>query len=217
MTIARPDRRAALKARHRAAIVSAARQLLEEQGSPAFSVDDLAARADVARRTVFNHFASLDDVLLTVCADVLAVVVDEFLASVERTPVGDGSRASMFDEIATAVDEADLPTAIMTIARIIGVPGEADERANALADAAFGRVGGRLLEEVARRNPGVDPLDAELLVGSLMNGVAVIAKHWIVRTDAVRTDAVLDEASRAEWKRLLTRLFDGVRSGYMPT
>jgi AcrR family transcriptional regulator len=212
VTLARPDRRAELKARHRAAIIAAARELLEEQGSPTFSVDDLAARADVARRTVFNHFASLDDVLLTVCADVLAVVVDEFLASVERTPVGDGSRASMFDEIAAAVDESDLPTAIATIARIIGVPGESDERANALADAAFARVGGRLLDEVARRNPGVDPLDAELLVGSLMNGVAVIAKHWIVRTDAV-----LDDASRAEWKRLLGRLFDGVRSGYMPT
>lgn len=61
------DRRAALKAKHRAAILQAARDLVDERGGREFSVDDLAARADIARRTVFNHFASLDEVLLAVC------------------------------------------------------------------------------------------------------------------------------------------------------
>jgi len=51
------DRRAALKAKHRAAILQAARDLVDERGGRGFSVDELAARADVARRTVFNHFS----------------------------------------------------------------------------------------------------------------------------------------------------------------
>ncbi|MGW6228038.1 helix-turn-helix domain-containing protein, partial [Cellulosimicrobium cellulans] len=64
------DRRAALRARHRRAIVDAAASLMEENGGARFTVDELAARADVARRTIFNHFASLDDVVVEVCEDV---------------------------------------------------------------------------------------------------------------------------------------------------
>ena len=210
MTTAPIDRRAALKARSRAAILDAARALVLEHGGPRFSVDELAERADVARRTVFNHFASLDEVLLTLCAETLAVIVDDFLASVARTSVGDGSRASMLDELADALHASDLPAAIATMVRLIGAPVGA--QADDLADAAFARVGDRLLQEVARRHPSTDALDAELLVGSLMNGVAVIARHWIVRTDAR-----LDAAARAEWDQLLARLLHSLRSGYLPT
>ena len=205
------DRRAALKARHRAAILAAASALVEERGGPGFGVDELAARADVARRTVFNHFASHDDVLLTFCTDALTVVVDDVLASVASTPMGDGSRSAMLDELAAALFASDLPTAIAAVVRITG-SGEVDERTRPLADLAFARVGERLLQEVARRHPAADALDAALLVGSLMNGVSVIALHWIARTGAA-----LDPASRAEWEQLLTRLLHSLRSGYMPT
>ena len=109
------DRRAALKAKHRAAILQAARDLIDERGGRDFSVDDLAARADIARRTVFNHFASLDEVLLAVCEQELSVIIDRFLADMARTPVGDGSRASMFDELESAARGADLAPAIASM------------------------------------------------------------------------------------------------------
>jgi TetR/AcrR family transcriptional regulator, regulator of autoinduction and epiphytic fitness len=202
------DRRAALKARHRAAILAAARALIEERGGPAFGVDELADRADVARRTVFNHFTGLDDVLLTVGEEVLDVVVEDFLAQVAATPVGSGDRSAMFDELAQGLRSSDLPAAIAAIVRILGGQNVIGGR---LQTAAFARVGTRLLAEVARRNPGADPLDAELLVSSLISGITVIAQHWIART-AGRTDA----AARTEWDRLLTRLLDSIRSGYLP-
>jgi TetR/AcrR family transcriptional regulator of autoinduction and epiphytic fitness len=69
-------------------------------------VDELAERADVARRTVFDHFAPVDDVLLAVCAETLAVVVDDFLDSVSRMRGSDGGRASMFDELAAGSPSA---------------------------------------------------------------------------------------------------------------
>jgi TetR/AcrR family transcriptional regulator of autoinduction and epiphytic fitness len=209
---AEPDRRTALKARHRAAILDAARGLIDEQGGPGFGVEELAARADVARRTVFNHFASLDEILLTLCADALDVIIDEFIqAATASTPVGDGSRAALFDEVSQMLRQSDLPSAIASITRILGEPDADDPKGRALSDEAFARAAERLLQEVLRRNPGVDALDAELLVTSLMSGLIVIAKHWVLGT-GVR----LDETGRAEWQRLLTRLTDSVRSGYAP-
>ena len=75
---ATPDRRTELKARYRQAILDAADSLICERGKPQFSVDELAERADVSRRTVFNHFSSLDDVIMTTCTQVLRATVDEF-------------------------------------------------------------------------------------------------------------------------------------------
>ncbi|MFJ3383645.1 MULTISPECIES: TetR/AcrR family transcriptional regulator [unclassified Curtobacterium] len=206
------DRRAALKAKHRAAILQAARDLVEERGGRGFSVDELAARADVARRTVFNHFSSLDEVLLTVCEEVLSVIIDRFLADMANTPIGDGSRSSMFDEIESAARGADLARAIVQMKSIIGEPDDvADARAAILTQTAFARVTERLRVEVRRRHPAADALDAALLVESLMSGIVVIAEHWL-QTTGPR----LDQEALDDWDALLARLVHSVRSGYMP-
>ncbi|WP_432994660.1 TetR/AcrR family transcriptional regulator [Dactylosporangium sp. CA-233914] len=204
-------RREALKARHRAAILGAARSLIDERGGAHFSVDELAERADVARRTVFNHFASLDDVLLTLGTEVLSVLVDDFLAQVAAAPVGDGSRASMFDELARTLRAADLVGAVVAIIAIVGVPGPDDGRSQVLTHTAFRRIAGALAAEVTRRYDAADPLDVELMVSSLTSGIVVIVGRWIALTSGV-----LDEAARAVWDDLLTRLLDNIRNGYLP-
>ena len=207
-----PGRRAALKERHRAAILAAAHDLVEERGGPRFNVDELAERADVARRTVFNHFASIDEVLLALSADALEVIIDEFIAAVAASPVGDGSRASMFSELAEMLQHADLPSVIASLSRILGDPDGDDARGRALTDETFTRAAERLLHEVARRYPEADTLDTEVLVGSLMNGVFVISKRWLGQSGG-RTDDV----TRADWDHLLARLTDTLRSGYLPS
>lgn len=206
-----PDRRAALKERHREAILAAAHDLVIERGGPRFSVEELAERADVARRTVFNHFASIDEVLLALSADTLEVIVDDFIAAVAARPVGNGSRASMFDELADMLRNADLPSVISSLSNILGVPDGDDARGRALTGETFARAAERLLLEVARRYPQAESLDAELLVGSLMNGIVVIAKRWLAGSGG-RTDV----AAREDWDLLLTRLTDTIRSGYLP-
>ena len=205
------DRRAALKARHRSAILQAARDLIDD-GHGDFSVDELAARADVARRTVFNHFGSLDEVVLAVCEQELSVIIDRFLVDIAETPVGDGSRASMFDELESAVRGADLAPAIAGMYRILGKPGRDEPKAAVLSQTAFSRVTERLRDEVMRRYPAADALDAALLVESLMSGIVVIADHWL-RHDG----PALDQTSLDAWDALLSRLVHSVRSGYMPT
>ncbi|GAA4664494.1 TetR/AcrR family transcriptional regulator [Frondihabitans cladoniiphilus] len=207
-----PDRRAALKARHRSAILAAARELVDERGGPQFTVDELAERADVARRTIFNHFASLDEVLLRLCGDALDVLIDDFVATVAAAPVGEGTRASLFDDIASSIRSTDLPGAIASITIVFGPPDPDDPRGRALSDEAFARVAARLLDEVVPRNPGVDRLEAEILVGSLINGIIVVAGHW-VRSTGIR----LDDEGRDAWQGLLTTMIESVRSGYRPT
>ena len=119
MSIA-PDRRAELKARHRQAILDAADSLIRERGKPHFSVDELAERANVSRRTVFNHFASLDDVIMMTCTQLLSAVVDEFRAATNAMPQGDGSIEALFDRITTALSAIDLPTVVAYLCGVLG-------------------------------------------------------------------------------------------------
>ncbi|WP_123944539.1 TetR/AcrR family transcriptional regulator [Frondihabitans sp. PhB161] len=204
-----PDRRAALKARHRAAILHAARSLVAERSGPFFSADELAERADIARRTVFNHFASIDEILLTLCAEILDVIIDDFVSAVATRPVGADTLLALFDEITASLESTDLPATIASIGSLLGAPDVDDPRGDTLSDEAFTRVAERLLVEASRRHPGVDDLDVEILVHSLMSGVLVIAKRWVLLC-GVR----LDDDSRSQWRHLLNRLTSTLRSGY---
>ena len=55
------DGRGVLRLQRRDAIVDAARGLAAAHGSDGFTVDQVAQVAGVSRRTVFNHFATVDD------------------------------------------------------------------------------------------------------------------------------------------------------------
>ncbi|WP_329108715.1 TetR/AcrR family transcriptional regulator [Micromonospora sp. NBC_01699] len=204
-----PDRRAALKARHRRAILDAAKALIVEGGTARFSVDQLAERADVSRRTVFNHFVSIDDVVTTVCTEVLAVVIDNFRAQVTATPAGTGSRTAMFDTVSAALRATDVAGTITFLWRALGGFGTGDPRPHQIVQATFSRTTVDLARELADRNADLDPLEAELLVSSLMHGTEVIAQHWLAATGAAT-----DEAARTLWNELLERLIENIRTGY---
>ncbi|MFB9235594.1 TetR/AcrR family transcriptional regulator [Plantactinospora siamensis] len=204
-----PDRRTALKARHRRAILDAARALISDGGTARFSVDELADRADVARRTVFNHFASVDDVVTTVCTEVLGVVIDRLRDQITAGAAGSGSRSSMFESVAAALRATDVPGTIAFLWRALGGFSAADPRPKQIFQATFSRTTAALAREVAERNPNLDPLEAELLVSSLMHGTEVIAELWLTETGAAT-----DEAARARWHDLLDRLIDSTRKGY---
>ena len=205
-----PDRRADLKARHRSAILDAADALIRERGKPQFSVDELAQRADVARRTVFNHFSSLDDVIMTTCTRVLSDAVDEFRAA-SATTVGDDSGATLFAQVTTAVKTMDLPTVVAYLWGVLSDEGD-DGRSQTALQNVFTRTTEQLSIEIAASTSELDELEVAILVSSLMNGIAVICHHWIARTGAA-----LDAQSREVWAQLLDRLITAVATGYSTT
>lgn len=203
-----PDRRAALKARHRQAILDAADSLIRERGKPQFSVDELAERADVSRRTVFNHFASLDEVIMLTCTRVLSDAVDEFRDATAATLASDGSPVSVFADIVNVVRGMDLPAVIAYLWGVLAVEDD-DVRTHRPLDYVFSRATAELAADMAGRGGDDDAFEVEILVSSLMNGVAVAAREWIMRTGAS-----LDPSSRAAWDELFDRLILAVRNGY---
>lgn len=205
-----PDRRAELKARYRLAILDAADALIRERGKPQFSVDELAERADVSRRTVFNHFASLDDVIMTTCTRVLSAAVDEFRAATASYPAGDVSLVALFEQITTAIRAMDLPPVVAYLAGVLGAESEDGRSPHSLGD-VFTRATEQLAVEIAGRASAIDDFEVAILVSSVMNGVAVVSGHWLTRTGGA-----LDASSRQVWRDLLDRLISTIRIGYAP-
>ncbi|MBE7701289.1 TetR/AcrR family transcriptional regulator [Oerskovia sp. Sa1BUA8] len=211
MSLPTVDRRAALKARHRRAIVDAAAALIGESGGTSFSVDELAERADVSRRTVFNHFASLDDVVTEVCSEVVGAALDRLDAIASDEPDEHGGRpdVALFDEVADALRSTDFVTPLAYLTRVLGDTGGPSPRRAYTLIKVFADVSMRLTAALAESHPDADPFDVELLIGSLMSGLIVIYLRWVDVTGAVD-----DPASREAWTALLERLLDATRTGH---
>ncbi|MFL1380946.1 MULTISPECIES: TetR/AcrR family transcriptional regulator [unclassified Nocardiopsis] len=193
------DRREALKSRHRRAIIDAAAALTAERGDTGFTVDQLAERADVSRRTVFNHFRSLDDVLLEVFGRMLDEIVDGIGANLD-----DGE--NIFDSLADAIRGTDLLTPITRLKHFVG---DAPSGRAALFERAMTDVGTQLAAIVMRRHPQADPLVVDLMCGAIIGGGAVIVGHW----ERI-TGGRLDDGSRRVWSELLERILTVTRDGY---
>ena len=216
MTEPATDRRAALKERSRQAIVRAAAELMDETGGTAFTVDELAERADVSRRTVFNHFASLEDVFAEVCAEVLGELIEKLAVPIDTAARTDGTSAepgpAMLDELAEVVRSTDLVTPMAYLTRTLGgTDAGGPWRAN-LLNRALTEVGEGLTGVLRRRHPEADELDLQLLVSAFTGGVLVCHLHWWERTGAAD-----DDASRAVWTELLDRLIHQLRTGFAST
>lgn len=175
-----------------------------------FTVDQLAERADVSRRTVFNHFSSLDDIVLEVFGEMLESILDDiesgFDTEVSTRP------GAMFDEFAEAVRSTDLVTPITRLKRMLARGGhEPSPSQAALFESAISDVISRLVTIVLHRHPEADPLVVDLMCGGLVSGGVVVVRHWERATGGVDT-----EGSRRTWTELLDRMISVNRDGYGP-
>ncbi|HJX78642.1 TetR/AcrR family transcriptional regulator [Glutamicibacter sp.] len=200
------DRRTETKARHRRSIIDAAASIMRNRLTSDFSVDELAQAADLSKRTLFNHFASLDEVVIEVFGNELGEVVER-LAS--HTPPGE-SRESIFDELATTLRSTDLVSPMVYLTQVLGSeePVLSPRQAH-MAARAFTAISERLTGQMLQRHSGSDPLLVQLLVSSLTNGLLVIYTHWVSTLGAVDTPE-----SRNLWAQLLERLIDSLRTGF---
>jgi TetR/AcrR family transcriptional regulator, regulator of autoinduction and epiphytic fitness len=199
------DGRTLLKQRHRRAILDAAAALMEETGGTDFGVDRLAERAEVSRRTVFNHFASIDDIVIEVTGEILSGLIDRF-------QLGE-PRESLYDEVADAIRGTDLVEPMAYLTRVLGGDEPVDaatEPAHAvILSRASSQVSERLVSQILDRRPDTDELTVRLLAGALMSGLVELNRRW-----HAETGASVDDASRAAWSRLLEHLLDTTRRGY---
>ncbi|GAB3734839.1 TetR family transcriptional regulator [Nocardiopsis nanhaiensis] len=211
------DRREALKARHRRAIIDAASALMTEIGGTDFTVDQLAARADVSRRTVFNHFKTVDDITLEVFRGMLGVVLDQVDANLAAT----GGDTSMFERVAAALRTTDLVTPVLELTRIFQTEDcgparilDAGDRTLSphqavLFERAVSDLGTRIAATTLRHHPSADPLEVELMCAALVGGALAVFRHWALATGGADT-----AESRRVWDALLGRMIDVYRDGF---
>ncbi len=205
------DRRARIRERHHRAIIDAAASLLDAKGADGFTVDELAKRAEVSRRTVFNHFASVDDIVIAVCTEVLGDVVETFES--RRSASAGTTHASVFEELAEALRSTDLVNPIAYLTRVLRTPDDKPSQRQAVVLLrAFTEVSQRLSAEMLRRHPEADELTTRLLVSSLIGGLVVLHNHWLAATGGSA-----DTASRAVWDELIDQLIVRTRDGYSST
>nr|WP_255672190.1 TetR/AcrR family transcriptional regulator [Glycomyces amatae] len=190
--------------RHRA-IIDAAAALMRETESTDFTVEELAERAGVSRRTVFNHFATLDDLLIIVCGELLGGLFEQVALG---SAAGEG--ASILDELAATLRDIELVEPMAYLTRVFGgVQDPPPPRSAAMLLGAFTELCTLLVGQIAERRPEADELSVHLLVASVASGLIVVHRHWY---DA--TGAVVDEHSHRVWRELLDRLLDKVRNGH---
>lgn len=170
-----PDRRERRKREVRGRILEAAGELFEEQGVHATKVAEICARADVARKTFFNHFPAKQDLVQELAGGAL----DELLADIEgarRQPGATRARlARFFAHVAESSRDAgpmhrELLTEIIQAAHRAGTEGR---QARLLHD-AFGAIvrAGVEAGDVTRRHP------PELLTELVMGGFYVLMFNW---------------------------------------
>lgn len=201
------DRRAALKARHRRDILDAAAALLDETGIGGFSVDDLAARADVSRRTVFNHFATLADITTTVCTEFFDEAMDAF----EEHAVGRPTDAapSVFEDVSDALRAMDFISPMAYLVRVLKTDQGASDQLSPSFSSAVSGLGDRFSTEIRQRHPAADPFAVDLLVGSTLAGLLVVAHRW-----AEATGGADDDESRRTFSTMLEAMLTTVGSGF---
>lgn len=73
------DKREAIRLRNRRAIIAAAGELTAELGTEGVSVNGLAERAGVSRRTIFNHFPSAQDAAFKYLSELVTELIDTVL------------------------------------------------------------------------------------------------------------------------------------------
>lgn len=198
------DRRSLLRERRHRAIIDAAAALMRETEGTDFTVEELAERAEVSRRTVFNHFATLDDVHIAVCGELLGGLFEQ----VALGSAGEG--ASILDEVAETLRDIELVEPMAYLTRVFGgVQDPPPPRSAAMLLRAFTELSRMLVHQIAERHPEADELNVHLLVSSVASGLIVIHRHWYEATGAV-----VDEHSHRVWRGLLDRLLDKVRHGH---
>ncbi len=136
------------KLRRREQITQAALALFAERGFDGATIDDIAATADVSRRTFFRYFARKEDVIL----DWKRQMADELRAAIDARPATEPPLEAVHGALASvAAGYSDRPELTLGLLRLF-------ESGPALHPNADYQAWDAVLTEGLARRMGVDPL-----------------------------------------------------------
>ncbi len=170
----------------RAALVSAALELLEEGGATEFSLRAAARRAGVAPSAPYRHYADRD-ALLSAVAAVGYRELAEHLATAHPSP------STPDDLAAVAVAYVRFALQRPALFRVMfGEPCDRDSGERVAATAAIAAYVGAIVE---RCFPAADPEALSTAIWALVHGLAFL--HLDGKLDSSPPDAVADRVSAA--------------------
>lgn len=174
----------------RRSIARAALRLAQEVGPDGVTIDAIAHAADVAPRTVFNHFASKDDAILNVVSTSADAIREHFAARPHDEPVLLSLRAVLVDASEQLVD--DLGDWRQRVRLVREHPASLYPRYAAW----FTSIEQALLELVADRLGADTDTDVRpaLLVATAIAAVRVATDTWETSDRSVQLDELIDEA-----------------------
>ena len=159
--------------RKREAIVQAAIVEFRANGFEATSVDKVAARAEVSKRTLYNHFPSKDELF----SEILRVLWECSASALEQPyrrdqPLRDQVVALLLQKLSQLADDSFIALARVAIASVIHSPERAQEMVARLGQKEGGLLGWiKAAQKDGALKPG-DPALAVQQLEALVKGVA---------------------------------------------
>ena len=210
-----PDRRLAQKQRTRQQILDAAVSLVGNGRAKPFTVDELVDAADVSRRTIFNHFETLDEILIAIGIQRLDVYGEE-LARRFREVTQPLTAASALGIFAQVLDNEQMPDTIVYFVTALGFDPDASPKAHQIFHGAFSQLSDSLSADMLEANPASDRFDADLVLSMVVSGMEVVARHWLsgeaaiagqdcLTSSSVNGDTITPEARR-RFRAMFARL-----------
>jgi AcrR family transcriptional regulator len=174
------DRRARKKAATRALVLETAQRLFAERGFTAVTIADIAATADVAVQTVFNHFASKEELFFTGRTPWVEAPAE----AVRTGPAGASPliplRASLVAEVRTHIGSLDDPAHRGMVTTMAASPAlQAYERE--LADVQRSHLHAALVEAWSAADAAHRPPNVHLTA-------ALVAATWAAATRTVAAE-----------------------------
>lgn len=188
----------------RAALSAAALQLSVERGADAVTIDDIAARVDVAPRTFFNYFSSKEEAILADDVEWAQRMVSTLAQRPPMEPLWDALRNSFVASLAEDVEPSR-----QWVARVRLVRASPALASQYLAN--YATMERLLIDEVARRCDCVAAdLYPRLVVATAVSAVRVAISHWIDTPEGTTTLA-------SSIALALDMAATGLPSGHPPT
>lgn len=177
----------------REAIANAGYELFREHGYAAVTIEMIAERAGVSRRTFFNYFASFDDALNVRVSETLERALEALDAQPPEMSLADAVVAAVG---ALATDEHLGPVAELSVqaSRIPSL------YASGLA--VWDQTANLLTERIAERMPHADRFGLAVFTHAILGGAKAALQSWLPTVDGPLTSE--------DTQRLKTILTDAV-------
>lgn len=206
-----PDKHQALKLENNRAIKLAALALAEERGVGNFTVEELATRAQVSRRTFFNHFGSIHEATRAGLRDILFEASEAVITALRSNSQFSQpkSAAQLFESAAASLQSVDFIPSITKMHSVLGPRKQKTaEDANSFAE-VFSIITAEIRDLLAESAPGLPQVTRNLLVDSLLASVRITAEIWLGQSAGLKREDALKL-----WREIHAQSINLLRTGF---